>query len=153
LDGLVDQLPNRSVEFDKRPKELDLATGIFVSDGKFLVVRRPIGGLWSGLWEFPTIECNGKSRPNSRFSSLAKQQNLIPVSNAKKTAVVKHQLTHRALTFHVYVVPVESRSAADRKIGKRRWVDFRGFRGLAVSTAHRKVFSRCQERIRAYSSE
>jgi adenine-specific DNA glycosylase len=30
--------------------------------GKFLLRRRPLGGLWGGLWEIPLVETHGKRK-------------------------------------------------------------------------------------------
>lgn len=147
LAGTTLSLPNRHVEANLVPKAVSYVTGVFVCDRRFLVRRRPTGGLWSGLWEFPTTQCHQNSALVPMVRTLAAQEGVSFDVKPRKPGLVKHQLTHRSLTFYVYVLPVRLHSTHNSKIGNRRWVTLRGFRGLAVSTAHRKIFSMGDEQI------
>lgn len=55
--GLQDALPVKAAKAP--PLQVSEACVIVVSEGRLLIVRRARGGLWEGLWEFPTIHVSG----------------------------------------------------------------------------------------------
>ncbi|MEK7731696.1 MAG: A/G-specific adenine glycosylase, partial [Planctomycetota bacterium] len=55
--------PVREAARNRIPKTVSLVVAIFVREGKMLVRRRERGGLWSGLWEFPTLELPFGAQP------------------------------------------------------------------------------------------
>ncbi len=158
--GLADTLPVTSAK--SPPREQHLVTAIIMSDRRMLLHRRPTGGLWSGLWEFPTMETNDQGsamdkpqrlrsrcrRGKKTESNGAKEkqiedflasESLVCVDRPRQIAVVGHQLTHRSLHFHVYGVSVEKLKRV-RAMDDKRWVTRKMFADLPVSTAHRRVY-------------
>ena len=149
----TDKFPLRGTNWNKR-REIPLLTAIFVHNGRMLVSRRPRGGLWSGLWEFPTVEIPAPRDVDSKRAAglslrgrevrrwlrrLAEKERLTFEAKPEPAGPVYHQLTHRSLTFHIYVVPVKTRDGGEAE--DRRWVTARGFARLSVSTAHRRVYA------------
>jgi A/G-specific adenine glycosylase len=148
-------LPLRGTNRTKR-REILLLTAIFLHDGKMLVHRRPRGGLWSGLWEFPTTEilaprsakskgCAGSSPRGDAarrlVGHLADGEGVEIVGEARPVLTIRHQLSHRSFVFHVYVVPASSQKKAGVKARNPRWVTPRVFARLSVSTAHRRIYA------------
>lgn len=142
-------LPVRGAGRNKKPLEVRSVVGIFFHDAKMLVRCRPTGGLWSGLWEFPNAELSTRSAPWRRLHHLATEHGLTVIGQPHKAGIVRHQLTHRALTFHVFAATVEPDDDAEAKDTSLRWVSAPGFRKLSVSTAHRRVFEAARDRIDA----
>jgi A/G-specific adenine glycosylase len=130
-------LPLRGTGKEK-PVELSLVVGVFVDGRSLFVRRRPRGGLWSGLWEFPTGELTDKKAGRATLRRLARQHGLMIRGRPRSVPVVKHRLTHRALTFVPFVAGVD---AVDGSVYAQptRWVTGRGLRRLSVSTAHRRI--------------
>ncbi|MCH7994766.1 MAG: A/G-specific adenine glycosylase [Planctomycetes bacterium] len=142
--GRVGFLPVRRRK--KPPRSVEFVVGVFVRDGRLLLRRRPRGGLWSGLWEFPTIEVKSTGHSTARrhenmLRDLATRYDVEFVEAPTAAKVVRYQLTHMKLTFHAYVTPC----IHNRHIGENgetvRWVSHRGLARLSISTAHRKVLS------------
>ncbi len=153
--------PVRDAARNHRPKDVSLVVTIFVHEGKMLVRRREHGGLWSGLWEFPTIELPAGTRPIHGHQSrerqrpdsasaarvierryvrrLAREMGVMISERPTSVAEVRHQLTHRSLRFHVYVSRAEPMDGTTQ--AKVRWVSVRSFQGLPVSTAHRRILA------------
>jgi adenine-specific DNA glycosylase len=112
--------------------------------GQVLMRRRAVGGLWSGLWEPPCAELDGRSAADA-VEELAREESLVVCAKPRRVGVVRHQLTHRSLTFRVY----ECRVAPTCRDGEkndtrarrrdRRWCGAEQLESLAISTAHRKV--------------
>lgn len=68
-------------------------------EGKWLMVRRPEGGLWGGLWELPSAP-TAATRIQQGVSKLAKQMMLRGFAINKRPFLrFKHQLTHRSIEF------------------------------------------------------
>jgi len=145
--GRVDTLPTRAGA-DRSLPEVSWVVGVFVHGGRMLTQRRPDGGLWSGLWEFPGFEERVRPRRLRGLRRLAACHSLTIVGRPKRTALVRHQLTHRAFYFHVYVSRVKP-TRDGSKGPSSRWVSMRAFGKLAVSTAHRRVFIAAQPTILA----
>jgi len=163
--GNAETFPVRDAARNHRPKDVSLVVAVFMNAGKLLVARRPIGGLWSGLWGFPTMELPSRSRApahnESRESAaggrpeqasttacrtqqrlvrrLARENRVVISGSPTSIATVRHQLTHRSLLFHVYAS--QAKSLDGGMPADVRWVSLRSFQGLPVSTAHRRIFS------------
>lgn len=157
-NGDPEFFPVREAARNRKPKAVSLVVAIFVHEGKILVRRRKRGGLWSGLWEFPTVELqaetncpvasargsDGRSTAASvierrHVRRLAHEMGVKITERPKRIAEVRHQLTHRSLRFHIYA------SSAEPLYGtttvNTRWVNVRSFQKLPVSTAHRRIFA------------
>ncbi len=119
-----------------QPSNCSVAVGVLVHKDRMLVRRRPEGGLWSGLWEFPSLDFNGNGAARS-FGQLAVAHSLIVPRKPLKIGVVRHQLTHRNISFHVFEAEM---NGAGPRVGKSvRWVTQNAFERLPVSTAHRRI--------------
>lgn len=141
--GLTDTLPLRARA--RSVPEVRLVTAIVRAGDAFLVRRRPTGGLWSGLWEFPAepladgedtataltrllrAELDGSSRPRATRAP-------------QSVGTVTHRLTHRLMHFEVRVIDLKSQPLVQGAAGgTRRWVTRRDFARLSVSQAHRRI--------------
>ncbi len=142
-----------------KPTEQSHVVVLATRDRKLFMRRRAEGGLWSGLWEFPTMELYGplrRSREPTRVGPIAiermksdlavlrlvdrvlSEAGLAPHGAPRFVGFVDHQLTHRSLRFQVYAVDV-NRPGQSRLASDRRWVGPRSLAKLAVSTAHRRI--------------
>lgn len=116
------------------PKKLGLAVGMLIRNGRVLMEQRAKGGLWSGLWEFPSQECG--PAPAAAMAEIVSVRSLAWTVPARKIGVLEHRLTHRALTFHIFEAAVE---ADGPKSKGRKWVSGKALQLLPVSTAHRRI--------------
>lgn len=146
--GQAESLPVRGDGRRSQTHEVSSVVGIFVRGRTMLASRRPEGGLWSGLWEFPNVEVKNRSAQARTLRRLAQQCEVALVSRSRRVGVVSHQLTHRLFKFHVYVVAAEPNGAPSQTAGLR-WVSVQAFARLPVSTAHRRAFQTAQETISA----
>jgi len=120
-----------------RPLKCSFAVGILVHKDRMLVRKRPLGGLWSGLWEFPNFELGSGLVVDEDAERLTEICLGSARSKTQEVGVIEHQLTHRRMFFHVF-------EAAVGKVGmpkeaSARWVDNKAFQRLPVSTAHRRI--------------
>lgn len=120
----------RPSRFSARPVPVKtrVAVEIVLRGNHMLVRQRPLGGLWSGLWEFLSVEMNGTGRADALIGQAGSKE---------KVGTLQHRLTHRLITFHIY----ESTAERAEKLSDEssRWVTQEDFKQLPVSTAHRRI--------------
>lgn len=136
--GDAESFPVRESASARRRPEVRVMVAVFFHGGKMLVRRRAEGGLWSGLWEFPSCELSKSETPARAMSDWAAKFKLRELRNSKHVGEVRHQLTHRSISFDVWSVEVESKTRPPKEA---RWVNAAEFGRLPVSTAYRKVFA------------
>ncbi len=99
---------------------------------KVLLEQRPANGMWSRLWQVPTIEATKRLR-----SSAVKDALRVPVTGLTRRGSFEHQTTHRRITFHVFT--------AGSRWGKGRWRRLDDTTDLPMSNAQRKVLARATQ--------
>ncbi len=140
-----EQFPVRDSARNHKPKTVNLVTAIFFRKKKMLVRRRKHGGLWSGLWEFPSIELPPSLYPLRYVRRLAHDADVSLSVVPRRIAHVHHQLTHRSLHFDVYVA--EAQSLNGTRATGFRWVSVPDFEALPVSTAHRRILEAAESSL------
>lgn len=147
----------------REPRLLHLVSLVVRRAKLFLYVQRPVEGLWAGLWEWPTTEVAAGLSPRACAASLTRRVLGTDTLALLEIGEVEHQLTHRAVTFHVFGVeagdggalpkplrPIQSAGERDngfqRAARGRRWVALEELQEksanratLPVSAAQRKV--------------
>ncbi len=123
-NGWVDRLPAPKPD---SPKPVVRLTAFIVEKGdQILLRRRPLGGLWSGLWELPNVE--GPIQQNKGVCVDGGE--IIPV---QRKAKVRHVLSHR----DVRVTLWEGRLV--RPVPKSKWLHRSAVRSMAVSALTAKL--------------
>jgi A/G-specific adenine glycosylase len=86
-------------------------------DDAWLIEQRPSTGRWAGMWQFVTVERNGK-RPSAK--DVARVTG-IAVQPPKLIGTASHALTHRRYAFDVYVCTARDGCDALQE-RPRKWV-------------------------------
>jgi adenine-specific DNA glycosylase len=76
-----------------------------------LLMQRPIGGIWEGMWEFPVVE--SFEFQASSVEKRIREKLRLQVTNAVDCGEVRHQLTHRSMIFQVVRCEVEQTEQND----------------------------------------
>ncbi len=118
-----------------KPVACSTAVALLTHKERILVRRRPEGGLWSGLWEFPSMELP-KGKGSSSLHQIATAHCLPITNHPRKVGIVRHQLTHKSICFHIFEAELDDRPRTERST---RWVTQEAFERLPVSTAHRRI--------------
>jgi A/G-specific adenine glycosylase len=118
-----------------RPTPLVREVAIVARKGARLFMRqRATGGLWSGLWEFPTVG------PAGDLDSALQTLGISRTGSPRRLTAVVHQLTHRRYEFRpVLVAAADLRRARPQAAGL--WTTPQDRRALAISTAHRRILA------------
>ena len=100
---------------------------------QWLIEQRPPRGRWAGMWQFVTVETDGKTAP----ATLAK---LLPVrtNSARPLGTITHGLTHRRYHFDVFACDiVAGEEPADST--PRAWTALAGLADYPLPRPHVKV--------------
>ena len=101
---------------------------VIVRGGKVLLERRPSNGMWSRMWQTPTIESTKPLSAEDVHAALS-----VRVDQLTKRGRFAHHTTHRRITFHVYT----ARSRARRGM----WCASENIHDLPMSNAQRRVLA------------
>lgn len=135
--GTADELPHRGAT--GRVRDVRCVVAVVRRGDSCLLRRRPEGGLWGGLWEFPNVEF---SRPETRSKAM---RNLIavcgitPEASVENCGRVSHRLSHRLMQFDVYRVDGGGTGVGAPPDRAWRWVRTSQLGRSPVSTATRKI--------------
>ncbi len=118
-------------------KRIEAVVAVIEDRGRFLIQRRPPGGLFPGLWEFP----GGKrERGESRERALRREvleETGVRIGNIRFLTTVEHAYTQFQVTLHVY--RCELRAPAPRPVKDRRWVSLRSIRRYPLPSGSVKI--------------
>ncbi len=83
----------------------------------WLIEQRPAIGRWAGMWQFITVERNGK-RPSAKH---VMKLTGVPVKQPRLIGAASHALTHRRYAFDIYVCTARDVCEASQQ-RPRKWV-------------------------------
>ena len=99
--------------------------------GRLLVERRPERGLWSKMWQAPTLEAAPRPTP----AAVRAFEKALGLRRATRTGSFVHDTTHREVRFEVCVARIADEIAP----GGRRWASRADLERLAMSTPMRAI--------------
>jgi A/G-specific adenine glycosylase len=104
--------------------------------GRFLLEQRPAKGMWSNMWQCPTVERDGEAPiPLDDVRTFAQMRSLDPAT-LKEAGAFTHQTTHRTVRFTLYTAtPI----ACTRKRALTRWVSRGELGTVGISNAQLKI--------------
>ena len=101
---------------------------------RWLIEQRPATGRWAGMWQFVTVERNGR-RPSAKDVQTATG---ITVEKPRLIGKADHALTHRRYAFDVYVCAArDAREPAQER--PRKWVTRAELDRFPLPRPHLKV--------------
>ena len=138
--GAAEELPVKTGA--KPPRNLVLAAALVERDGAYLFVKRAAPGIWGGLWALPAAELPGgdPAHPEAAGPALATALGAegVIAEAGPLVAVVRHTLTHRALTIPVFRM---TRFEGEVRGLEHAWATAGQAGDLALPVPFRKVVS------------
>ncbi len=118
---------------------------------EFLLVQRPMHGLWGGLWEFPRVVCEKGEEPLAAAVRAAREVARIDVAVSKRVGLVKHSVTHHRITLYGFLArsTPESREALPLNCAAVRWIPLRDLNSYALSAPQVLLREALKEYLRA----
>ncbi len=109
--------------------------------GRVLLVRRPDGGRWAGLWDFPrfTVQAEHETDLSPRLAALVQEQTGIVIQPGRRLTTLKHGVTRFRITLDCYDATYVS--GAERRSGgvEMRWLRPAELAEYPLSTTGRKL--------------
>lgn len=126
----------------RRPvPEIRHVVAVVKRDNAYLMVKRPPGGLWSGLWEFPNEQYSAKRKKPGTLRRLINRFALDASPQAQAKGTLSRRLTHRLMHFDTYLVSIPPGHGPASKGRHLRWVTEAGLGTLPMSAAFRKILA------------
>lgn len=104
---------------------------VVVRGEKVLLERRGSEGMWSSMWQVPTVEAERPLAGREIVRALA-----AAVASLEPRGSFEHRTTHRWITFHVFV--------AAGRLRRGRWCDPAQLAAAPMSNAQRRVLARAR---------
>ena len=98
--SIQDHLPVKSIP--RPPRSFDCLAVVIEAAGKVLLLKRPPGGLWPGLWEFPTFHVTPGRSTKPHVGIMLRQSLGLKVKQVRAAGKLGHQLTHRTFKYHIF---------------------------------------------------
>jgi A/G-specific adenine glycosylase len=104
--------------------------------GRFLFQQRPAAGLWSNMWQLPTVESwNGKVNGTTINAWIAEHLGLV-TAPPTSSGVFTHQTTHRTISFYLWRTQVAS---GRLRTGAGQWRSLNALDDLPLPNPQRKA--------------
>ncbi len=96
---------------------------VFHHDGQLLLEKRPVTGIWGGLWSFPEMAID------TELSTMLSETN---VSDFQELADIRHAFTHYRLTITPLLIKLNQPVLAIRDTNQQRWVKIENIASLGL---------------------
>ncbi len=109
--------------------------------GRILLLRRPEGGRWAGLWDFPRYEMDHEEEP-ALFRKLRNRllaQTGIDATPEEHQKRMKHGVTRFRITLDCYTARFVESVAAPADVPELKWVTPERLEEYPLSTTGRKL--------------
>ena len=102
---------------------------------QFLIVQRPLHGLWGGLWEFPRVVCQAGENPPEAAARAAQEVVGVKVAVGERIGLVKHGVTHHKITLYGYAAEPQDAGLVPQPVhcAALRWTEPEAFANFAFS--------------------
>jgi mutator protein MutT len=101
---------------------VEVAAGLIVQEGRYLIARRKPGVHLAGYWEFP----GGKREPGESFEDCLRRELFeelsIHVDVPVAYRIIRHEYSDKTVELHFYRCSIEQGEAAPLDCSEIRWV-------------------------------
>ena len=120
-----------------RLEKIEAAIAVIEKDGRFLIQKRPAGGLLAGLWEFPGGKVEPGESPTAALRREIREELGVEVENVRRLTSVRHAYTRFRVTLHAYACGIRDQ---DFRTGpRRRWVTLTSIRKYPLPSGSVKI--------------
>jgi A/G-specific adenine glycosylase len=138
--GCQGELPRRGAR--RRVPHHRIVAAVIGRRGRYLLGRRPTGGLLGGLWEFPGGKVErGETHEQAMKRELWEELG-VEAEVGELVASVKHAYSHFSITLHAYRCRLVAGRPRPRYHTALRWVGRNQLNRYAMPAANRKFIDR-----------
>lgn len=107
------------------PKRVDVAIGIVIHQGLFLISRRRVTDSFGGFWEFPGGKCEPDETPEQTVRRELMEELAISVTPVRAFAVIEHRYPKSEVRLHPFVCRLDAGAPEAIHVEEFRWVPAR----------------------------
>ena len=125
---------------------IETVIAVFSKGGKYLIQKRPAGGILAGLWEFP----GGKREPGESLEAALRREIREELGAEVGRAKFLIQVEHAYTRFQVRLSAFECSLSSEPKLDKNthRWVSLRSLRHYPFHSGSSKIVNFLEDRAR-----
>lgn len=124
---------------------IQVAAGIIVHEGRYLIARRPTGGHLAGSWEFP----GGKREAGETLEACLHRELWEELSVRVRGVVhycsVRHDYPEKSVELHFFRCRLEEGTVRPAKAGVVEWVGISEFGRYQFPAADQPVIARLRQ--------
>lgn len=140
--GIAEERPVPARAKDIIP--IEVATGLLVHKGRILVQKRPLGGAWPGLWEFPGGRVEPGESPEAAVVRELQEETGLATRITESLGLIRHAYTTYRVRLHCFALALEAEdggapNAALHAATANRWALPKELEALALPAGHRKL--------------
>jgi adenine-specific DNA glycosylase len=120
--------------------EVEDAAAIIRVGGKVLIVQRPHGGRWGGLWELPRITVPHLGDARKTLQRHVRASLRLAIEAGPGVFSLKHSVTHHRITLTCYESRLLRGKVSPQGYDSCRWVRPDQLADYACSAPQRKAF-------------
>ena len=117
----------------------ELVAAAIEKNGRFLLGKRPAGGLLGGLWEFPSGRVARGESHHEALARVLRDELGVKIKIGALAASVNHAYSHFRITLHVYRCALAAGRPRARRYSEIKWIRRPEFARYAFCAAARSV--------------
>ena len=122
-----------------RVREVRHVVAVIRCKDTYLMVKRPAGGLWAGLWEFPNRPLEHTRSSHVAARRMLAELRLETAGELRFRSSISHRLTHRLMQYDVFSIEVARRHHRGHADAAYRWVRRGRLARPPMSVASRRI--------------
>ncbi len=124
---------------------IQVAAGIVIHEGHYLIARRPAGGHLAGLWEFPGGKCEAGETLEACLHRELWEELSVRVDEVVHFCSVRHDYPEKSVELHFFRCRLEKGMVRPAVPGVVEWIGISEFARYAFPEADQPVIARLRE--------
>jgi A/G-specific adenine glycosylase len=135
--GLQERFPPKRKS--RKIEEIRTVLGILVDNGKTYIQKRPLGGLWGGLWEFPGGKIEPGESPEEALYREIQEELGVEIIIIGREKDIRHAYTRFRVILSPYLCQLKGSDPLIPQAAEMRWVLPEELHRFAFPAANRKI--------------
>jgi A/G-specific adenine glycosylase len=123
----------------RKIEEISTVLGILVDNGKIYIQKRPLEGLWGGLWEFPGGKIEpGEAAEEALYREIREELGVEIIIIGREKSI-RHAYTRFRVILYPYLCQLKRNAPLIPQVAELRWVLLEELSRFAFPAANRKI--------------
>lgn len=104
-------------------RRIQVAAGLILREGRYLIARRKAGVHLEGLWEFPGGKCEPGESPEGCLRRELREELGIEITTPIPFRVIRHEYPEKTVELHFFRCSIRDGQAQALDCDDLRWVE------------------------------